>query len=175
MTTPDPLSLSLISIFLLFCSDLSAVCSSLEMFCFGFGFVKFIGVFFIASMALLNAGFVDGGECVLEGIFMRSCTFWLDTFFVDQNSDHPSDFVKFMISALNSVELAFCGVGVNLSPLHSRFFSCSVNLWDEKLNIFGQILVMCGAVWLVVSVGVLGCPLLRLVEVVVVSWLSSPR
>ena len=107
MTTPDPLSLSFISILLLCCNDLSADCSVLETFCFGLGLVKFIGVFFSASMALLKARFADGGGCVLEGILMRSGVFWLDRFFVAQNSDHPNDFVKFKISAFNSIALPF--------------------------------------------------------------------
>ena len=128
MTTPDPLSLSFISILTLFCNDLNAVRSSLEMFSFGFGVAKFIGIFFTASTALLKAWLADGGGYVLEGIFMISCVFWLDTFFVAQNSDHPRDLVKFRMSALNSIVLAFWGVGVNLSPLHNRSFSFSVSL-----------------------------------------------
>ena len=99
----------------------------------------------------------------------------MDTFFEAQNSDHPSDLVKFKMSAFNSIELAFWGVGVNFSPLQSRFFSSSVSLWDEKLNIFGQIIVLCCANWLVVPVGVLLLPLLLCLGLGVMCWLLSPR
>ena len=60
---------------------------------------------------------------------------------------------------------------MNFSPLHSRLFSSSVSLWDEKLNIFGQIFLVSATVWWVVSVKLLTISLLFSIS----DWLSSPR
>ena len=62
---------------------------------------------------------------------------------------------------------------MNFSPLHSRFFSSSVSIWDEKLNIFGQIFLVCTVVWLVILVKLLTISILLWLSSS--DWLSSPK
>ena len=64
---------------------------------------------------------------------------------------------------------------MNFSPLHSRLFSSSVSLWDEKLNIFGQIFLGSAAVWLAVTVMLLTISLLFWLGIRISDWLSSPK
>ena len=60
-TTPEPLSLSFISMDTPFCNAFTACCSSLEVLFCGFVGVNLVGIFLIAVMQLLNTASDDMG------------------------------------------------------------------------------------------------------------------
>ena len=142
ITTPEPLSLSFISMDASFFNSFADCCSKLDVLFWGFVGVNFVGMFLIAVMQLLNTTSEDIGAARLQGSARRFLIGELGlvsfVLYWSQCLAQPSLLANLAMSDFVSVQLAFCGVGVNLRPLLSRVISELESGRDERLNILGQ-------------------------------------
>ena len=141
-TTPEPLSLSFISMDTSFCNAFTACCSSLEVLICGFVGVNLVGIFLIAVMQLLNTASEDMGAARLDGRARRFLVEGLGSVPLQlgcaQCLAQASLLANLDMSDFSSVQLAFCGVGVNFRPLLSNVVSGLESGRDERLKILGH-------------------------------------